>query len=147
MPEIKDLIQKLREFESQIPEMLSRASLSVASDGIAIAQTNIQDKGFGEIYQSEEYMDYRASLGHQTEFVDLTLSAKMWNGMQPSEVVNEGWKYFCTVSNNTTEGVNKMNYNYERYGDFIGKALKDEVDTLREIAVETIFNYIEELGI
>ena len=86
MPEIKDLIQKLREFESQIPEMLSKASLSVASDGIAIAQQNIQEKGFGEIYQSEEYMDYRESLGHQTEFVDLTLSAKMWK------------KPFCTMS-------------------------------------------------
>lgn len=147
MADISEAIAKLREFEYYLPELLSKASLSVANDGIAIAQMNIQEKGFGEIYQSEEYMDYRAKMGHQTEFVDLTLSAKMWNGMQPSEVVVEGWKYYCTVSNNTQEGVTKMNANYERYGDYIGKALEDEVDTLREVAVETIFEYIEVLGI
>lgn len=147
MPEISELIAKLKRLETELPEALSRASLSVANDGISLAQNIIQDRGFGEIYQSEDYMDYRAEMGHQTEFVDLILSAKMWNGMQPSEVQVEGWKYFCTVSNNTTEGVNKMNWNYERYGDFIGKALEDEVDTLREIAVETIFNYIDEIGI
>ena len=147
MADISELIAKLRELEYNLPELLSKASLSVANDGIAIAQMNIQDKGFGEIYQSDEYMDYRAKMGHQTEFVDLTLSAKMWNGMQPSEVVIEGWKYYCKVTNNTHEGETKMNANYERYGDYIGKALEDEVDTLREVAVETIFEYIEVLGI
>ena len=147
MADISEAIAKLRELEYYLPELLSKASLSVANDGIAIAQMNIQEKGFGEIYQSDEYMDYRAKMGHQTEFVDLTLSAKMWNGMQPSEVVIEGWEYYCTVSNNTQEGVTKMNANYERYGDYIGKALEDEVDTLREVALETIFEYIEVLGI
>ena len=77
MADISEAIAKLREFEYYLPELLSKASLSVANDGIAIAQMNIQEKGFGEIYQSDEYMDYRAKMGHQTEFVDLTLSAKM----------------------------------------------------------------------
>ena len=92
METIYDLIRKIRDIENQLPEALSKASLSVATDGIALANMNIVEKGFGEIYQSEEYMDYRAELGHQTEFVDLSLSGRMWMGMIPSEDNFAKWK-------------------------------------------------------
>ena len=147
MPEISDLIEKLKALQDRIPEMLEECAMSVANDGLAIAQDNIQTKGFGEIYKDTSYKSYREKKGHQTEFVDLTLSAKMWNGMQVSDPQHKGHVYYCLLENNTQEGANKMNWNYERYGDFIGKALKDERDVLTEVAIETIYNYIDKIGI
>ena len=37
----------------------------------------------------------------------------------------------------------KMNWNFERYGDFIGKALKGQEEVLEEVATENILLLLE----
>ena len=42
------------------------------------------------------------------------------------------------MGHNDNEGRKKMNWNFERYGDFIGKALKGQEEVLEEVATENI---------
>lgn len=89
--------------------------------------------------------DFRKAQGRQNAFVDLNYSTKMWGGMRPDEPQKVGATYFCFIGHNNAEGRNKMNWNFERYGDFIGKALKDQEDLLREVAEENIKIFLDEL--
>ena len=63
--------------------------------------------------------------------------------MRTDEVQEENGRYFCTVGHNDNEGRKKMNRNYERYGDFIGKALKGQEEVLEEVATENIYLLLE----
>lgn len=88
---------------------------------------------------------FRKAQGRQNSFVDLNYSTKMWGGMRPDEPQQVGSAYFCYLGHNTQEGRNKMNWNFQRYGDFIGKALKGQEDLLREVAEENIGRLIDEI--
>ena len=89
--------------------------------------------------------DFRKAQGRQNAFVDLNYSTKMWGGMRPDEPQKVGSTYFCFIGHNNREGRDKMNWNFERYGDFIGKALEDQEDILREVAEENIRQILDSL--
>ena len=87
----------------------------------------------------------RRAQGLQTSYVDLSYSNKMWAGMFPQDVQVTLFDYIAPLGNNTTEGQNKMNWNYERYGDFIGKVLTgDNLDTLYNVAYDELVRLMDE---
>lgn len=89
--------------------------------------------------------DFRKAQGRQNAFVDLNYSTKMWGGMRPEEPQKVGSTYFCYLGHNNQEGRDKMNWNFQRYGDFIGKALEGQEDVLRQVAEENIGLLINEI--
>lgn len=88
---------------------------------------------------------FRKAQGLQTGFVDLSYSRTMWQGLRPEEAKNEGSKYFCFIGHNNNEGRKKMNWNFARYGDFIGKGLKGQEEILQSVAEENIRQLLDEL--
>lgn len=90
--------------------------------------------------------EFRAAQGLQNSFVDLSYSNKMWANMQPVAIVREGSVVYARLGGTNTEAQNKMNWNRDEYGDFIGAALKPEdQDTLAEIGFEEIGKIIENI--
>ena len=88
---------------------------------------------------------FRKAQGLQTGFVDLSYSRTMWQGLRADEPQNEGSKYFCFIGHNNVEGQKKMNWNFARYGDFIGKGLKGQEELLQSVAEENIRQLLDEL--
>lgn len=87
-----------------------------------------------DIDPTANWMQFRGAQGLQTAFVDLTYSGKMWAGMFPQAVKVDGTQYIAPLGNNTVEGQQKMNWNYERYNDFLGAALSGEgIDTVYDV--------------
>ena len=166
MATLRDLINNLKDIEEALPEVLKKSATVMAHDAKAMAETIIKNKGFGELYSTHEipsyrlygkelrssgssYLDsldggtttwakFRQAQGLQNKHVDLSYSTRMWKGMRPDEVQEENGRYFCLMGHNDNEGRKKMNWNFERYGDFIGKALKGQEDVLEEVAIENI---------
>lgn len=117
----------------------------------------LNNRGTAFIYSVEEEADkldinaeanwaqFRGAQGLQTGHVDLTYSGKMWSGMFPQEVQIDGFRYIAPLGHNNKEGQASMNYNYERYGDFIGSQLTgDNLELLYEIATDEIYRLIDE---
>lgn len=98
-----------------------------------------------EIEDGTNWGEFRNAQGLQTNHVDLAYSTRMWKGMRPDEPQKEGSRYFCFMGHNDREGANKMNWNFARYGDFLGKALDGQEDILREVAEENIKVLLDEL--
>lgn len=168
MPSLKELIENLKAIEQELPEVLRRSAEVMAHDGKALAERIIKDRGFGALYKNYElppwyyegkeinrrgakfirdkidadegfaWKDLRREQGLQINFVDLSYTARMWTGMRPEPVKEEGGKYFCFMGHNDKEGRDKMNWNFERYGDFIGIALQGQEQVLQEVAVDNI---------
>ena len=173
MPTLRDLINQMKELEEALPEILKEASVIMAHDAKALAERIIKDKGFGAVYSSNKVPSWflvgkelnvaglnyiydaydddegvnwsglRDAQGLQTKHVDLAYTTRMWKGMRPDEVKEENGRYFCLMGHNDNEGRKKMNWNFERYGDFIGKALKGQEEVLEEVATENILLLLE----
>jgi hypothetical protein len=79
---------------------------------------------------------FRSAQGLQTEHVDLTYSGKMFANMQPVRVeqIGEG-RFIAWLGATNTEAKDKMNWNRDRFGDFITKALTDDD---RELLVQVV---------
>lgn len=89
--------------------------------------------------------EFRSSQGLQSKFVDLTYSGKMFASMYPQDVQIDLFKYVAPLGSTNKEGRDKMNYNYERYGDFIGEALKgDNEDILYNVAYDELVRLLDE---
>lgn len=166
MATLRDLINNLKDIEEALPEVLKKSATVMAHDAKALAERIIKEKGFGETYSTNEippfwlyekalnasgksYLDnldgegtnwgeFRQAQGLQNKHVDLSYSTRMWKGMRPDEVQEENGRFFCLMGHNDNEGRKKMNWNFERYGDFIGKALKGQEEVLEEVATENI---------
>ena len=146
MEYLKDLINLLKLVEQNLPEIMTKTAQVISNDAIALASSEIREQGFGEMYLNEYYKEYRQELGHQIAFVDLTLTGKMWQGVIPSDVIVEGTKYYCTLSHTNQEGADKFNWNYERYGDFVGKVLTGKnLEYLGDTAYEEITKRIDKI--
>lgn len=92
------------------------------------------------------WKQFRQAQGRQGEHVDLNYSTKMWQGLRPStDVEIKGNLYFTRLVHNNKEGQNKLNWNFERYGDFIGKALEGKEELLSEVAEEVIRKRLDQL--
>lgn len=63
--------------------------------------------------------DFREAQGLQSSHVDLSYSNEMWRGMLPVPVLQKGDEYISRLAHTNDEGQSKMNWNYNRYGDFI----------------------------
>lgn len=171
MASLRDLINNLKEIEQALPEVLKQSATVMAHDAKALAERIIKDKGFGAVYSTTEvpsiwfyektlnasgktyldnvddgmtsWGDFRQAQGLQNKFVDLSYTTRMWSGMRPDEVQEDGFRYFCLMGHNDNEGKKKMNWNFERYGDFLGLALKGQEDILQEVASEHVYNLLE----
>ena len=172
MATLRDLINNLKDIEEALPEVLKKSATVMAHDAKGLAEGIIKDKGFGETYSTKEipsfrlygkeikasgksYLDsldgegtnwgeFRQAQGRQGNFVDLNYSTTMWKGMRPDEVQEENGQYFCVMGHNNNEGRNKMNWNFERYGDFLGKALEGQEEILEDIAMENLLKLFEQ---
>lgn len=89
--------------------------------------------------------EFRAAQGLQSDHVDLSYTNKMWAGMFPEQVQVNLFEYIAPLGNNTTEGQNKMNWNFERFGDYIGKVLTgDNRDIMYDVAYDELVRLMDE---
>lgn len=168
----RELIENLKQVEQELPEILRQAATTMAHDAKALAERTIKNEGFGKRYSTKKaipahwlyektlnrrgfsYLDgldgeltnwgeFRQAQGLQTNFVDLSYTARMWQGMRPDEVQEENGRFFCKMGHNDNEGRQKMNWNFERYGDFISIALEGKQDMLKDAALEGIQQLFE----
>lgn len=87
--------------------------------------------------------EFRQAQGLQTAFVDLSYSNKMWAGMFPQDVQQDLYTYIAPLGNNTREGQDKMNWNFERYGDFLGLALTgDGIEAVYDVGYDEFIRLI-----
>ena len=91
------------------------------------------------------YSDLRQAEGLQINFVDLTFSGEMWRNMFPREVIVEGNYYIAPLGCNTKDGQNKLNWNYERYGNFFAKVLTgDNLKLMYDVANAELERFLQE---
>jgi hypothetical protein len=79
--------------------------------------------------------ELRAAQGLQTGHVDLTYTGFTFSNMQPVGIEQQGAIVRAPLGATNKETQDKMNWNRERYGDFIGKALTPNG---RELLVEVV---------
>ena len=108
------------------------------SQGEATKKKGTKRKKKGDVITKEDQLtnwaEFRQAQGLQIEHVDLTYSGKMWAGMAPLEPVITGNKVIAPLGGNNKQAQDEMNYNRDRYGDFIGKALTpDNMRTLNDV--------------
>lgn len=83
--------------------------------------------------------DLRRAEGLQTDHVDLGFTNKMWAGMGPQQPFYNGKTIVVPLGGNTREVVDKMNWNRDRYGDYLGKMLgAKEIEILSGVALDEI---------
>lgn len=93
--------------------------------------THVQD---GVKYYPEDaggnWKEFRQAQGLPIDHVTRYYTGRMWQNMQPREVERQGDLFVCFLTATNREDQNKMNWNRERYGDFVGRALgsKDRED-------------------
>jgi len=178
MEDINALVNKLKGFRDKLPEVLPTLATTVSLTGKALAERVIKDQGFGKTYSENKlpinyfwgkflnnrglaylqsnkvaqdgttWGDFRKAQGLQDRYVDLTYSGKMWAGMFPQEVEINLFSYVAPLGNNTIEGQKKMNWNRERYGDFIGAVLVgDNLEIMKRTAYDELVRIMDrELG-
>lgn len=67
--------------------------------------------------------ELRKAQGLQTDHVDLTYSGEMWRGLMPQPYRVDGTMYVSDLAHNNKAGQDKLNWNRQRYGNFVMKAL------------------------
>lgn len=175
MADIKDLRERLENMRRDLPVILSETAEIIATTAKAVAERTIKDKGFNEVYSSvkvpawflsgkelnaggKQFIEHKMQMkedtnwkelrdaqGLQTGHVDLSYSNEMWSGMFPQEASQHGDKYIARLGHTNDAGQKKMNWNRDRYGDFIGKTLTgDNFKLMADVAVEEITKRLKE---
>ncbi len=91
--------------------------------------------------------EFRGAQGLQNMFVDLSYSNKMFANMQPVRIEQQGHIYRAPLGATNVEAQDKMNWNRDRYGDFIGKALSDQDrNTLTDVVVNEVVTILDQLA-
>lgn len=89
--------------------------------------------------------EFRAAQGLQVDHVDLGYTNKMWANMGPGEVERTGPVVLVPLVATNREAQDKMNWNRDRYGDFIGKALtEDDRGVLTEYVTGEVINFLDQ---
>lgn len=88
------------------------------------------------------WSEFRQAQGLQNAHVDLSYTNKMFANMQVVKVDEEGTIARAWLGATNTEAQNKMNWNFERYGDFIGKAIDPEA---RKAINEFVINKLKQI--
>lgn len=175
MADLSELKAKYEAIKADLPNILSQVATSVSLSGKALAERTIKDKGFGEMYSNTKvpawfmtgkelnasgknfidrkkkdkeltnWKEFREAQGLQTGVVDLSYSNEMWSGMFPQEPYQQGERFIAPLGHNNKAGQDKMNWNRDRYGDFVGKALTgDNFDKLANVATEETMRLIND---
>jgi hypothetical protein len=98
----------------------------------------------GKFDKLTNWGEFRSAQGLQTSHVDLSYSNKMWANTQPRDPEEDGDIVRAPLGATNTEAQNKLNWNRDRYGDFIGKSLKPEdFNLLGELAINEILAILE----
>lgn len=88
--------------------------------------------------------EFRSAQGLQNMFVDLSYTNKMWADMQPVRIEQKGDTYLAPLGGTNTESVDKMNWNFKRYGDFVGKMIEEpERDALGAMVIREVEDVIK----
>ena len=89
--------------------------------------------------------DFRQAQGLQINYVDLTYSGEMWRGLFPQDVQIEGFSYIAPLGSTTVAGQKKLNWQYERYGNFFAKVLTgDNLDAMYKVAFDELVRLLDE---
>jgi len=89
--------------------------------------------------------EFRAAQGLQSSHVDYSYTNKMWAAMLPGPVTESTGIYSCSLGATNTEAQQKMNWNRDRDGDFIGKALSEQdFTTLKTVVVDGVLQIIND---
>lgn len=99
----------------------------------------------GHFDKLTNWKEFRGAQGLQIDHVDLSYSNKMWANMQPVRVEQRGDIIVAPLGATNTEAQDKMNWNRDRYGDFIGKAIGDaERQILTDVVVAEVVNILDQ---
>lgn len=99
----------------------------------------------GKFDKFTNWGEFRAAQGLQNDHVDISYSNKTWANMQPQDAIEDGDIVRAPLGATNTEAQNKMNWNRDRYGDFIGKALKPEdFNLIGEVAITEILTILDQ---
>lgn len=91
------------------------------------------------------WKEFRAAQGLPVDHVDLSYSNMMWANMQPVKVEQRGDVYLAPLGATNVEAQNKMNWNRDRYGDFIGKSLTDsDREVLTSVVVDEVVKVLDD---
>lgn len=89
--------------------------------------------------------EFREAQGLQSEHVDLSYSNRMFSNIQIVRFETEGTIYKAILGGTNEEDQNKMNWNRDRYGNFINKALTEEnKNAMGELVITEISKVIDQ---
>lgn len=127
-----------------LPQYLNKRGLAYI-ESIEKRQAQENKKNKTSFRAKISWAELRKAQGLQTGHVDLTYSGKMWAGMFPQEVIVEGYKYIAPLGATNKEAQDKMNWNFEQYGDFIGATLtSDNLDMIYNVGIDELMRFIDE---
>lgn len=178
MASLRDLINKFEGAKDNLDLALLDTATSVSLAGKGFAERIILDEGFGAFYSDNTfpaykmfgdqltlgglaYLERKAEKGELTNWkglrdaqglptghVDLHYSNKMFESMLPRDSFQDGTKYLAPLASSNTEGQNKMNWNRDRYGDFIGIALgEDGKELMGAVGLAELERFLKGYGI
>jgi hypothetical protein len=100
----------------------------------------------GHFDTTTNWGEFRQAQGLQAKFVDLSYSNKMWANMAPVKTETDGEIIKALLGATNREAQNKMNWNFERYGDFIRRTLnEDDGKILSEFVINEIGAVVQQL--
>lgn len=100
----------------------------------------------GSFSKLTNWKEFREAQGLQTEHVDLHYSNQTFANMQPVKIVQEGNVVMAPLGATNVEAQNKMNWNRDRYGDFIGKALDEKArEQLTEVVIGEVAKVVDQI--
>jgi hypothetical protein len=91
------------------------------------------------------WREFRAAQGLPVANVDLSYTNMMWANMQPVQIEQRARIVRALLGGTNVETQNKMNWNRDRYGDFVQKGLRPEDrDTLQTVVTDEINSIIQQ---
>lgn len=151
--DLQDLKQAIENARREIEAQLPAIAENVANSTKTIAERNINDFGFGAEYSQKQvpafffydkalnqagrdivkkkiedneglsWGGFREAQGLPADHVTLNYSNRMWGGIVIIRSEKTGQKFIAYLGHTNREGQDKMNWNYERYGNFIIESL------------------------
>lgn len=92
--------------------------------------------------------EFRAAQGLQNDHVDYSYSNKMWAAMAPQRAVETNGMIVSVLGATNKEAQNKMNWNRDRDGDFVGKAITEQDrTTLNEVVIDEVRQVINTIDL
>lgn len=178
MADIEDLNERINRLKQSIYDALPDIATKVTVSAKALAERNVRNDGFGADYSNNtipafflkgkaksnagekfiedaekadeeiNWKELRMAEGLPVDKVNLSFTNKMWAGMGPQKPYWAAGLIYCPLGGNNQEVVNKMNWNRDRYGDWIGKVLQNkEIKVLQQIVVTDVTDLLKQSGI